>query len=471
MLILTGGTEPGPVQQWITENRQTLDALYGPERAWQPIPSDGIDGLKPGFSILVGAVCPAKAADDAFYAAIHDIPGAYVRTVRVPADPRSCEQAAVKEWYTWRFMPSGDQTCLVYQATIGPMVNSRFGYMGDDPNVIPRARQDTAGNWTLQENTTPVTELYLGQYDLGGGDISCLSDWSSSFSDDRASLVVNLYGGRSRARTFLSFLFDLSEENATVDSTDDGIQGQSIGFGDYEAVYFDGNDLVYVFLDRELGPPSPAAEDPEGKRWVAYNGSLTKLFARWQKTSEVVVPHSHSAQRFPYHEDGGEHYVCLKAKKDGERWIEQEPQLVVSQRGGRPPHCVDAPLPDNTGWRPPVRSLKEVPSQLQPQMDQVSGATEPMTWSWAALSGTGQGDLAVSISAEAGGNLTGRAVAYDGTTVRALADLRGVVTNLQDLGHGRALICTDKGYGLFQGRSGATLWWEEQTICPVALPD
>lgn len=122
------------------------------------------------------------------------------------------------------------------------------------------------------------------------------------------------------------------------------------------------------------------------------------------------------------------------------------------------------------GLKPSFFILAPAVSQsLIGELNRVAGAPDRTQWHFAGMSGVGKGDLAVSTHTEIGSNLTGFAVAWDGETARPLDKLQGTVTNIRDLDHGRALVCTDKGHGAYQSRTGKQLWWKRGPRCPVVF--
>ena len=436
MLILTGGVESSQVSEWVAEHKAVLSKLYPNVQQWEPIQSDGVDGLKPGFSILAPSVCAADKSEKAFYAALHDIPGSYVRSVRVPEDFGTCAEAVVTDWWQLSFRQYGER-CMAVQADLEP--------------VEPV-------DWPSDMNVNPGPPE--GEEEVASFAGPCPKWWSAPISADRNAVIVNTHASdisKTSLASYLLYLGDPDDEAVVLEAG-----------GAYEAVYFEGNEPLYAFLDQEA-PPAKTATDGSGKREMVYEGNLSGLFTRWGLGARSVTPMKGAQARreFMY---SLEEYVCIKATYSDENWLEREHQIVIVDEGMRAPYCTDHIPADNFGFRDSSLKGSFVPSGVGNEMSRIAGAEPGSNWSFAGMSGTGSGDLAVSVHTEIGSNLTGYAVAYNGKAARPFDGLKGRLVNFRDLDHGRALLCTDQGYGLFQSRTGEALWWEDGGACPVALP-
>ena len=153
---------------------------------------------------------------------------------------------------------------------------------------------------------------------------------------------------------------------------------------------------------------------------------------------------------------------------EGTTWVEQSRRIATVSEG-LPPYCTDRRQTNNLGFRDASLKGGAVSQSLIGELNRVAGAPDRTQWHFVGMSGVGKGDLAVSTHTEVGSNLTGFAVAWDGETARPLDKLQGTVTNIRDLDHGRALVCTDKGHGAYQSRTGKQLWWKRGPRCPVVF--
>ena len=313
-------------------------------------------------------------------------------------------------------------------------------------------------DWSGDMNVIPGPPE--GEEEIASFEGACPKWWSAPISEDGDSVILNTHASTISKTSQASYLLYLSDPDDEAVVLEAG--------GTYEAVYFDRNEPLYAFLDQEV-PPAKTATDGSGMREMVYEGNLSGLFTRWGLGHRLVIPMKGAQARreFMY---SLEEYVCIKATYPDDHWLEQEHQIVVVDEGMRAPYCTDRIPIDNFGFRDSSLKGAFVSSSVGKEMSRVVGAESTSNWSFVGMSGTGKGDLAVSVHTEIGSNLTGYAVAYNGKTVRSFDGLKGRLTNFRDLDHGRALLCTDQGYGLFQSRTGEVLWWEDGGACPVTLP-
>lgn len=433
MLILTGGTESAAVRQWMAAHADALAALYPDPDSLALMRSDGVEGLKPGFFILAPSVCPADDADAAFYAALHEIPGAYVRTVQVPEDPGACRTAKTTEWWSLT-LSGGESMCSLVRANLEPQEQLYVG----DPNVIPPPPEGTA--------------------DLPYLDGDCPDWWSAVVSASGDQMLINAHAAPTLRLATHGHLLELGRSDGGAEPVDPG--------GDLESVVFKGDVPVVYFIDHELSDPPPdAPERPE----AVYTGSLEALFLRWGLEDRAVIGLDLPSVKRTVPTDAVEVFACVQARQEGATWVEMERRIVATTEGGSPPYCTDTTPTNNHGFTDAALKGRSVTQALAAEFTRVAGAPVGTRWTFVGMSGVGLGDLAVSTHTEIGAKLTGFAVAYDGKTVRLLEDMVGTLTDLRDLDHGRVLVCTDKGRGAFQSRTGAQLWWERGPTCPVVF--
>ena len=436
LLILTGGTDATTVEQWKTDHRAALADLYPDPDALPLISSDGIAGLQPGFVVLAPAVCPAETAADAFYAALHEIPGAYVRTVQVPEDFGTCRTAKTTAWSTLTLRPSGDW-CEVVRAPLAPEP-----YYYGDPNVIPPPPEGTV---MLETIGAP-----------------CPQWWSATRSESGRQLLINFHGGQTLQSATRAYLLDLGRTEGFANLVDPG--------GELESVHFDSETVVVSFLDRQV-TQLPAEASGQDQPELVYTGSLEQLFARWKLTDRTVQSLDQTEVRRTVPGEAVALFACIEAHGEGKTWVERKRQLIASTEGSLPPYCTAPPSTHNLGFTDATLKGRPVQEGLAAEFSQAVGAEAGTRWTFVGMSGVGGGDLAVSTHTELGSSLTGHVVAYDGETARPLKGLRGKIWNLTDLDHGRVLVCTDKGYGVYQARTGAQLWREGIKLCPVVMRD
>ena len=437
LLILTGGTDAATVEQWMAKHSEPLAELYGGTEPLPIIQSDGIEGLKPGFFILAPSVCPAEQADEAFYAALHEIPGSYVRTVQVPEDFGACRSAKITDWWVLRF--SEDRAlCNVWREKLAPVEEVYI----DDPNVIP-----------------PPPE---GTVDLPFLNGPCPEQWSAVVSQSGSQMLLQDHTSLHEGGTLRVYRIRL-------DGADGGASTIEAG-APFEMATFDGDAVMVHFVDHSV-PQATDRVEPGTKVELVYKGSLATIFAAAGLTDREVKGLDQSEVRAEVWGGSAEVFACVAARWEGARWVEQSRRIVGVAEGSLPPYCTDTTPVHNRGFRDSALKGGWVPEALIGELNRVAGAPEHTQWHFAGMSGVGKGDFAVSTHTEIGSHLTGFAVAWDGKTARKLKGLQGTVKNFRDLDHGRVLVCTDKGHGAYQSRTGEQLWWKRGPRCPVVFKE
>jgi hypothetical protein len=432
-LVLTDGTNAEAVEKWRAAHTEALATLYGDAGALPVVQSEGIAGLNPGFFVLVPSVCPVEDADEAFAAALHTFPGAHSRTVQVPAGFGDCRRARQTEWWTLS-LRSEDVLCDLVRAPLGPQPEPE----SDDPNVIPPPPEGTEH---LQHLDGPCPEW-----------------WSAVLSDSGEQLVLNAHASQTLGLATHAHRVVLGGAEGQAEVIDPK--------GDLESVTFVGEVPEVHLLDHELEEPAPS---DTATIEAVYTGSLEALFLRWGLEDRAVTGLPDGDVRKAVPADAVQVFACVDARKVGRTWVEQARRIVATTEGSLAPHCTAGRPANNHGFSDDLLRGARVPQALADTFTAAAGAPAGTAWTFVGMSGVGLGDLAVSTHTEIGSTLTGFVVGHDGKTVHRMAGLKGTLTNLHDLDHGRVLLCTDKGHGAFQSRTGARLWWSPERQCPVVF--
>jgi hypothetical protein len=109
VIILGGGKAPGAGQAWIDKNAAALgkigSAMELEEGYPRVVQSRDIRGLNPGFHIAVAGYCGLDTFSEQFVVIQSAVPGAYFRTVMVPAGTLACPRMKAgskdKKRYVW----------------------------------------------------------------------------------------------------------------------------------------------------------------------------------------------------------------------------------------------------------------------------------------------------------------------------------------------------------------------------------
>jgi hypothetical protein len=151
--------------------------------------------------------------------------------------------------------------------------------------------------------------------------------------------------------------------------------------------------------------------------------------------------------------------------KDGE-WDSREVVGIAPGEGTSPPFCFSG-----DGDFVQIHSsghgdfYEQVPFERIEEMGPLAKGSGSREWSW--VEGSADGGVAMASEWLEGTIFTGGALAYDGETWREFKGLEGRASEQLPLLDGGIYLCTDKGFGVFNPRTGAQRYWHQGSCLAI----
>lgn len=248
--------------------------------------------------------------------------------------------------------------------------------------------------------------------------------WTASFSADRSSLLVAAEA---------IWLMDIEASSSKVLPELPGLE---------LALWEESAPIAWASVDAKY-----EADDDAEEAWFVYRGE------------RVPVDDYELAQMM-------QAMLCERSVlKDGQ-WESREVVGIAPGEGTSPPFCFSG-----EGDFVQIHSsghgdfYEQVPMDLIEKMGALSKGAGSREWSW--VEGSADGGVAMSSEWLEGTIFTGLALAYDGETWREFKGLEGRASEQLPLLDGGIYLCTDKGFGVFNPRTGAQRYWQKGSCLAI----
>ena len=232
--------------------------------------------------------------------------------------------------------------------------------------------------------------------------------------------------------------------------------------------------------------PQPPLPTLSGGAEVAYwaNSSSGDVITAWSNVS-AIEKHDAEAEEAWFEFQGkkvpiedyyswqmmGGGTLCVKWVYKSKRWEFVKALGIAPGEGTAPPFCAAIEADDeaiellryrNEGYGMEYKAVDETHfaalNQVSPPTANYGDADE---WSWGFQNDT-EGGVAVSTIWLNGAQLTGRAAASDGKTFHPLKGMKGSLSAFEAIPDAdEVYVCTDKGYGVFNSRTGRKVYWKD----------